>query len=43
MTDRLAARLPSAERAEIPEASHAMHGANPVAYNRTLLDFLARN
>jgi non-heme chloroperoxidase len=41
VTDHLAACLPSAERAEIPDASHSMHGANPVAYNRTVLAFLA--
>lgn len=42
VTDRLTACQPAAEHAEIPDASHAMHGANPVAYNRTVMDFLAR-
>jgi pimeloyl-ACP methyl ester carboxylesterase len=43
VTDRLEACLPSAERTEIPDASHSMHGANPVVYNRTVLAFLSRH
>ena len=37
VTDRLVSCLPSAEWAEIPDASHSMHGENPVVYNRTVL------
>jgi non-heme chloroperoxidase len=39
----LAETLPVAERAEIPDASHAMHAGNPGAYNETVLAFLARH
>jgi pimeloyl-ACP methyl ester carboxylesterase len=43
VTDRLEKCLPSAERAVIPDASHSMHGANPVAFNRTVLAFVDRH
>ena len=43
ITDELARRLPNAERATIPGASHGMHGQNPAAYNEVVSAFLARH
>jgi pimeloyl-ACP methyl ester carboxylesterase len=43
MMDALAACLPSAEQAMIPNASHAMFVDNPGAFNAALLPFLAAN
>jgi pimeloyl-ACP methyl ester carboxylesterase len=34
--------LPSAERATIPDAGHAMHLMNPAAFEKTLVQFLSR-
>jgi pimeloyl-ACP methyl ester carboxylesterase len=42
ITDRLEALLPHAERIQIPQASHGMHGQNAAAYNAAVLDFLSR-
>jgi pimeloyl-ACP methyl ester carboxylesterase len=42
ITEELARCLPHAERATIPNASHNLHHDNPTVYNRTVLDFLAR-
>lgn len=41
LTDLLAELLPTAERAEIPAASHLMHEQNPAAVNAALLRFLS--
>jgi pimeloyl-ACP methyl ester carboxylesterase len=38
----LAARLPHAEQAGIPAASHVLHSQNPAAHNAAVLDFLQR-
>jgi pimeloyl-ACP methyl ester carboxylesterase len=38
----LAARLPHAEQALIPAASHVLHSQNPVAHNAAVLAFLGR-
>jgi pimeloyl-ACP methyl ester carboxylesterase len=43
MMDALAACLPSAEQAMIPNASHAMFVDNPAAFNAVLLPFLDAN
>ncbi len=43
ITDELARRLPNAERATIPGASHGMHSQNPTAYNEVVSAFLARH
>jgi non-heme chloroperoxidase len=43
ITDALEHCLAAAERAVIPNATHVMHAGNPEAYNRTVLDFLARH
>ncbi len=40
LTDRLEELLPSVERVEIPDSSHAMHEENPPAVNEAILDFL---
>ena len=42
LTDRLEELLRSAERVEIPEASHLMHEDNPTAVNASILGFLGR-
>jgi pimeloyl-ACP methyl ester carboxylesterase len=41
--DVLRALLPHAEVAQVPNASHGMHAQNADAYNRLVLDFLARH
>jgi non-heme chloroperoxidase len=43
ITDALERCLANVERVEIPDASHAMHGGNPEAYNQTVLEYLARH
>jgi pimeloyl-ACP methyl ester carboxylesterase len=43
MMDLLAACLPSAEQAIIPNASHTMFVDNPSAFNAALLPFLDAN
>ena len=43
ITDALEQCLADVERAEVPDASHAMHLGNPEAYNQTVLDYLARH
>jgi pimeloyl-ACP methyl ester carboxylesterase len=43
LTDRLEELLPSAERVEIPGASHIMHEDNAPAYREAVLGFLARH
>lgn len=43
ITDILQQWLPHTERASIPGASHAMHVANPQAYNETVRRFLAKH
>ena len=43
MTDELERGMPSCERAMIPETSHAMASGNPEAYNKIVLDFLAKH
>lgn len=42
IADRLAALLPKARRAHIPNASHIMHEDNPDAFNGAVANFLAR-
>jgi pimeloyl-ACP methyl ester carboxylesterase len=34
--------LPSAERATIPDAGHAMHFMNPAGFEKMLVQFLSR-
>lgn len=43
ITNRLQERLPSSERAQIPEASHLMHEQNPQVFNRVVMDFVSRH
>ncbi len=42
ITDKLQALVPRADRVEIADASHGMHGQNPAGYNSAVLDWLAR-
>lgn len=42
-SDRLAERLPHAQRSIIPLASHGMNLANPKAFNQAVLAFLAQH
>jgi pimeloyl-ACP methyl ester carboxylesterase len=42
LTDRLQELLANAERIEIADASHLMHEENAPAFNRAILEFLAR-
>jgi pimeloyl-ACP methyl ester carboxylesterase len=35
--------LRTVERVTIPQASHAVHGANPVDFNRAVLEFVDRH
>ena len=34
--------LPSAERATIPDAGHAMHAMNPAGFEKMLVQFLSK-
>jgi pimeloyl-ACP methyl ester carboxylesterase len=43
LTDRLQEHLPSVERVEICDASHAMHEDNAPAVNQAILQFLGRH
>jgi pimeloyl-ACP methyl ester carboxylesterase len=43
LNDRLAELLPSAERAEIPRASHIVHEDNPAAWQSAVLEFLTKH
>lgn len=43
LTDKLKSLLPTAERVEIPGASHLMHEEDPVQYNEAVLAFLRRH
>ncbi len=43
LTDRLEELLPIVERAEIPDASHAMHEENASAVNEAIVGFLGRH
>jgi pimeloyl-ACP methyl ester carboxylesterase len=43
LTDRLEELLPTVDRAEIPNASHAMHEENASAVNEAIVGFLGRH
>lgn len=43
VSQELARHLPDREQAQIPAASHLLHGMNPQAYNMAVLAFLARH
>jgi pimeloyl-ACP methyl ester carboxylesterase len=43
LTDRLEELLPTVERHEIANASHAMQIENPEAVNRAILEFVSRH
>jgi len=42
MIDRLAELIPSAERADIPQASHIVHEDNPAAWGTAVMQFLIK-
>ncbi len=43
VSDELGSLKPNVDRATIPGVSHSLHGANPQAYNETVLAFLAEH